>query len=94
MVGWGRKANLENRKKIVSEQPWRPANPAKKDAGNLSSHYGTVGYEGKKTPAFPVGGRIEYTPSGWKSGLKKGDVEFVRFLGFLSPIILSEFLTF
>jgi len=59
------KAEKAKRSKQISEEPFRPANPPKKTAGNLGSNFGTVNYSGKpKSQAYPLGARIEYIPQG------------------------------
>jgi len=70
------KAEKAKRSKQISEEPFRPANPSKKPAGNLGSHYGTVNYSGKpKSEAYPLGSRIEYVPQGSAEPLKKGSIQ-------------------
>ena len=61
--------------KNVSDTVFKPSNPSKLAAGNLGSHFGTVNYTNKNTPAFPEGGRIPYVPQGeGDTRKKKGEV--------------------
>jgi len=70
-----RRDKMKEKAFMISETPFKPANPTKMSGGNLGSHYGTVNYVGKQTPAFPLGGRIPYIPQGpGKGSTKKGDV--------------------
>jgi len=61
--------------KNVSDTVFKPSNPSKLAAGNLGSHFGTVNYTNKNTPAYPEGRRIPYVPQGQgDTRKKKGEV--------------------
>jgi len=71
----------------VSETPFRPGNPPKHGDG----FYGTCGYQDKRSPAFPIGGRIPYMEQGDRKGKQKGDVVNAPFNVTTNPVRKGTF---